>query len=188
MNKGALALLVLALGILMLPLQWIFAMILAAVWHELCHYWVIRLCGGRIEGFGAGFPGARMRVFGLTQMQELICALAGPVGGLLLLLFVRWMPRLALCGSAQSLFNLLPVFPLDGGRALRCMLEILFPGKADGVCQAVSACALGLLGGLGLYGCFALRLGLMPLFLASAVIMRAVQAKDPCKPGVYSVQ
>lgn len=188
MNKGAAALIMLALSVLLLPLQWILAMAAAALWHELCHYWAIRLCGGKVTDFRAGFSGAKLEVLGLTEKQELLCALAGPAGGLLLLLFARWLPRTAMCAAVQSVYNLLPIFPLDGGRILRCGLGVIWPNKAQRICHAVTILTLVFLGALGIWGCFVLRLGILPLLISTGSIMRAINAKFPCKPVAYSLQ
>ena len=45
---------------------------------------------------------------------ELLCTLAGPVAGGLTVLLWRWYPELAVAGLVQTVFNLLPVPPLDG--------------------------------------------------------------------------
>ncbi len=172
-------LILLALGVLILPLQWVCAMVLAAGFHELCHRVAIRLCGGSVPSLLIGIRGARMEATGLDARQELICALAGPVGGLLLLLLTRWLPRTAICAAFQSLFNLLPVYPLDGGRILRCL------GLSGKFCDGVELfCYIGI-AILGVYGTFFLRLGIFPLCVAGFVILRA---KRPCKVGAFSVQ
>lgn len=170
----------LALAVLILPLQWFFAILLAAAFHELCHYWAVCACGGRVIRLDIGLSGARMDVCGLSRKQEFICALAGPFGGLSLLFLVKWIPRVALCAGCQSLFNLMPIYPLDGGRALRCGLELLWPGRAEEICiwiQRVFSFGMVL---LLLYGGLALRLGAVPLIIAGVIF-----GKIACKPGAY---
>lgn len=61
----------------------------------------------------------------LEDSQELLCSLAGPVGSFSLFFLSHWLPKTAFCGVIQGMFNLLPIFPLDGGRALRCCLTLL---------------------------------------------------------------
>lgn len=169
---------VLALALLILPLQWVLSILIAAVFHELCHYLAVRLCGGEMVGLTLTPHGARMEVGGLSQWQALICALAGPVGGLLLLVFVRWIPMIAICGACQSLFNLIPVYPLDGGRALRCLLEWRFPGQADRICLWVQRICLTCIAGLGLYGTLILKLGILPLTM-SVLIFAKIACNAP---------
>ena len=115
----------LALLVLVLPLPWLTAAILAASVHELCHYLALRLTGASVYGLCLGLGGARMETSPLSPTQELIAAAAGPVGSALLLLLGRWMPRTALCGVIHCIYNLLPLFPLDGGRVLRSGLTLL---------------------------------------------------------------
>lgn len=168
----------LALAVLVLPLQWFVAIVLAALIHELCHYLAIRCCGGEILGISMDVCGAKLEVAGLSNGQELFCTLAGPAGGLALLLLVRWMPRTAICGAFQSLFNLLPIYPLDGGRALRCGMELILPmEQADRVCLWARRITVGLVIGLGVYGTVVLGLGLMPLLLGIVIC-----GKIACKP------
>lgn len=184
--KSGAALILLALAVLVLPLRWLGAVILAAVTHEACHWAAVRLCGGQVSRLSAGVMGAEMAVIGLNTWQELFCALAGPAGGLVLLSLSRFLPRTALCAGFQSLYNLLPVYPLDGGRALRCLCELILPGRAgEKVCETVHVICLATIGILGIYGCFFLKLGLLPLIFSATLIAKG---KSPCKTGGFSLQ
>ncbi len=114
-----------ALSILLLPLNWIFAGLIAAGFHELCHCIAVWIVGGRVWEFRICAGGAVMDASPMSTVRELFCVLAGPIGGILLSLFFRWIPRVAICAVFQSAFNLLPIYPLDGGRAVGCMVELL---------------------------------------------------------------
>ena len=179
----------LALFLLLLPIQWILAAVLAAGFHELCHAGMIRLCGGRILSVRIGVNGAVMETEPMSTGKELLCALAGPAGGLLLILAARWFPRIAVCGVIHSLYNLLPLYPLDGGRALQCGMELLFPPAVakricDGIGQVLIICILA----MGCYGTFFLKLGLVPLILALGLWQKTGIIKIPCKQRQPSVQ
>lgn len=171
-----------AMLLLILPLRWFLAAILAAIFHELCHYTAARLLGGRVGRVSVGESAAIMQIAPLSQGRELICALAGPVGGFFLLLFARWFPRLALCAAFQSLYNLLPVYPMDGGRVIRCLAAMaLPPEKAERLCRIVEqGCRVTILL-LALWAVFAWHLGFMPLLLAALILIRTAPGKSPCK-------
>lgn len=112
--------LVWAFLVLIVPIEWLIASVLAAVFHELCHIVMIWCVGGRISHVTVKPNQAQIHTAPLDPSQELLCSLAGPAGSFLLALFFRWVPQLAVCGVIQGLFNLLPIYPLDGGRAVRC--------------------------------------------------------------------
>lgn len=110
-----------ALTILLLPLRWMCAAFLAAAFHEFCHILALHLCGGRIQCITIGNRGAVIHSYRMRTWKEVICILAGPLGSLLLVLFARWVPRVAICAFFHAIYNLLPIYPLDGGRAIRCI-------------------------------------------------------------------
>lgn len=112
-----------AAGILLLPFRFLMAALAAATIHELCHLCVLALCSVPVLRIRIGPFGAVIRSGCLTPIQELVCAAAGPVGSILLLVTAEVFPLLAFCGLIQGIFNLLPVYPMDGGRILRILLS-----------------------------------------------------------------
>ena len=155
----------LALTLLVLPLPWVAAAVLAAAVHELCHYLAIAALGGQVGRIAVGSGGAAMELGCLSPVRELLAAAAGPVGSLSLMLMGRFFPRLAPCGLVQGLFNLLPIYPLDGGRILRRALELALSDRAAAAITCWTGFAFALCGTF-----FCLRLGFLPgavVFLAA---------------------
>ena len=157
--------------LLVLPWQWVGAAILAASIHEACHILALVLTGGRMERITIGGSGAVIETAPMDAFRECICALAGPVGSGLVLLFFRQLPRTALCALVHCLYNLLPLFPLDGGRILRSILSLtLTPDKAAVAEQWIRrGVTLLVLGGFFLV---AARYGVAVLLLGICVILR----------------
>lgn len=179
----------LALLCLLLPLNWFFSALLAAAVHELCHIMAVKIVGGSIYRLRIEPCGAVLETDPMEQWKALFCILAGPVGSLSLLLFFRWIPRIALCGMVQGCFNLLPIFPLDGGRLIRCFAEMVFPENiADNFCVVGEWFSAMILFGTGIYGSFVLHLGMMPMFTALFFIGRLLCGKISCKEDKVRVQ
>lgn len=178
-----------ALLLLVLPLKWLIAAAAAAAFHELCHVAAVKLCGGNVRNIRIGSSGAVMIAEPMGAGAELFCVLAGPIGALALLGAARWFPRLALCAGFHSVYNLLPLYPLDGGRALRCVLRMRFcPQKAMLIGNVVEEICLFAIWTLAFLGTIWLRLGLMPLLVAIFVHLRYSRIKTPCKPSCFAVQ
>ena len=170
--SGGLALL-LAGMLVILPLQWTTAIILSAAVHEMGHWLAIFLLTGRGVGVRLSASGARISLPEMQPWQECVCALAGPMAGLSLLLLARWMPRTAICALGHSVYNLLPIYPQDGGRALLCLLTmVMAPRKAEFICkhcQILCKCFLLL---LACYSAFRYQLGLLPLVIVCILLFR----------------
>lgn len=111
--------LVLGLAILLFPAKFLAGTVLAAIVHELGHLAAVRLTGGKILSIRLNAGGACMVTAPMTAGREAVCILAGPAAGALTVLAWRAFPELALAGLVQTVFNLLPVYPLDGGRLVR---------------------------------------------------------------------
>lgn len=109
------------------PWGMFFPFLLATTLHELGHILCICLTGARVTALTLNLCGAVMETTPMSYEQEALCSLAGPAVGIVLLLWGRRYPWLAFWGLAQSLHNLLPVYPLDGGRALRALLCLALP-------------------------------------------------------------
>ena len=186
------AVILLALLCYLAPLRAVGAFLLAMSVHELGHLGAITLCGGKLRGLCLGTRGAVIKVEGLTLKQELYCALAGPGAGLCLLAAGKFLPMTALMALCHSLYNLLPVYPLDGGRALYCALAPL-RGKAWTVTQWVGIGTALALTALGIYGTLGRHMGLFLLLFGGSFCFRALNLwREPeisgCNWHLLSVQ
>ena len=147
---------------------------LAALLHELGHYAAVRLQGGRLRRLRLTAVGAEMildRRRDLTYAGELGAVLAGPAMNLLLApaaarLGERWEGLYLLAGLSLTLgwFNLLPVYPRDGGRALMLILSGFLPPAAAE--RVVWCCSLTLASLVLAAGTVLLRQGGSPILLA----------------------
>lgn len=181
--------LMLAFMLLLIPLKWCFAFLLAGLFHEFCHFFAVRLCGGTVSAIHAGNYGTTMEARELSPYRALLCTLAGPLGALLLLPLARIFPRLALCAAVQSCINLLPLSGLDGGHALKYIFLLALPRKtAEKLYCKLQKCFLWLFLALGIYSSFILKLGPLSLTIYVALILKTVNGKTPCKYRSLGVQ
>lgn len=174
----------LALLILLVPLRWLLAAVVSVAVHEFCHIAMIRAFGVPIHSVQIGVSGAMIQTQGMPLWQELVCTLVGPFGGLLLLPLAGWFPATALCAGFHTLYNLLPVYPQDGGRALRCGARLLLPERwANRICQSVEFICLAGVGILGVYGTFVLKVGILPLVFSFLFLRRSLGMKISLQRG-----
>ena len=180
-----------------------FPAFLAAVWYfdscgifwpflaamtvqELAHAAVLLLLGGRIESVRLSFAQVELRTGLLSDRTELWSTAAGP--GINLLcgwLFRRWMPAFAAVSLLLALYNVLPVWPLDGGRLLRTLLRMRWGAAGVDASQT-----LGLLFGLGLLAgaVFAARrwdAGVWPAVTAGALLVRLLRSRYAERAGAF---
>lgn len=177
-----------ALLLLILPLKLLLAVFFAASIHELFHLLAILACRVPILQIRIIAGGAEIHTAPMPLFLELLCALAGPVGSLFCLLLARDFPLLALCGFLQGIYNLLPLYPLDGGRVFRCAAQLCFPRHWQALTCAARWCSMILVTAV----CFFLFLHTLDIFfllLAAYFLFRNLHPrKIPCKDGAHWVQ
>lgn len=170
----------LVLLILLIPLKWLLAWSIAVLVHEGCHLLAVYLCSGRVEGIFVKIGGVVMQGSILSQRKRLICSLAGPLGGFLLVLFGRHIPRTALCSWLLSVYNLLPLHSLDGGQILQILLN------SERKMHIVESCVYLLLTIFAVFITFFLKLGILPLLAVTFLWLK--HRKIPCKEGLFKIQ
>ena len=122
----------------------------SATAHEAGHILALTLLRVRVHKLRLTFSGAILVTEPLRYSREMIAAAAGPaVNALLLVLFAKTEPQIAFVNLLLLSYNLLPFYPLDGGRILRAMLHLLFSADAAEIIERIvcGACCLFLLFG-----------------------------------------
>jgi Zn-dependent protease/predicted transcriptional regulator len=185
-------------SVLLPPLVWgllltvlLFACVLL---HELAHVWVARRGGAHVESITLMMLGGVSEIGEVHRPRlELRMSIAGPIASLLLAVVFYGLFRLSAQGPPDlqfglyylaganlviGLFNLLPAFPMDGGRILRSLLVRAFGRlRATQIATTVGkVLAVGLvLVGL-LWGSFWLALIGFFIFIGGDAEYRALQA------------
>lgn len=165
-----------ALSLLVLPFSWVFAWLSASIIHEICHYFALRLTDSDVCSISIGTLGARIEADIPSYGREVLCATAGPLGSLSLILLAKWCPKVAICGLVQAVYNLLPVFPLDGGRAVLCLVKRYIPNRLW-VYTLLEKAALLMLGVLGIYCAVRLSMGIWPLIIPIILALKSYRIK-----------
>lgn len=149
-----------------LILMWVGAVFVSILVHEFGHVFAAHLCGWKVNevvlhqwgGHASMVPPYGPR----WAINDILISLAGPVAGFCIALFIflsrEYFPRFIEGFGAEGdvfwsfmffinlvwgLFNLLPIFPLDGGQATRTFLTALFRSGGD-VAALISVVTAGL--------------------------------------------
>lgn len=176
-----------ALLLLVFPLGWILSWIFAGLIHELFHYYAIRICGGDIYRVTVMPGGAVMKTSPLCGIRKFMCCIAGPLGGLILCFFARCFPVLAICGYLQSVYNLIPIYPLDGNQALASVLTYFVTGKnAERTLNMVGNCVIVAIFLIAFVASVVLH-NIIPLAIAVIVAVRN-RRNTACNDGAKRLQ
>lgn len=106
--------------------------VLSALFHELAHIIALWVLGKRIRSLSAVGRGLALSTELLGYRDEAIVCISGPLSSLLLgiVCFFAGFYQLAFANFALFLLNALPIYPLDSGRALFCLLSLKLDRKA----------------------------------------------------------
>jgi len=120
------------------------ALLLSITLHELGHSLVAIACGCRVRDITLMMLGGCATMLSMPRKawQEFLMAAAGPAVSLVLAVAGLWLPdhvpglkgtlgaflhyQVGWLNMALFVFNLLPAFPMDGGRILRAFLQQFF--------------------------------------------------------------
>ena len=178
-----------AVMVLIVPSRWLLAWFFAAFCHESFHCLALLLSGRQIHSIQIGAFGMQIGTNTLNPIQSVYCALAGPLAGIILVLFAKFVPRIAICAFLQSVCNLLPIYPLDGSVALRGFLQLLFSEeRTDRICRFLEILIFTTHFACCAYAAWVWKLGNLPLLFATVFLIGSLKRKIPCKYGLYRVQ
>lgn len=143
--------------------------------HELGHLLALKLCRIPVTGVELRFCGAVIQTEWMDYGREFGCAAAGPVAGLMLGIVTLYsVPKLAMASLGLAAFNLLPLYPMDGGRMLRALLLLLCrEERAEKVLNWVTIGTCLSLMVLACWGTVYLQAGVWPIFVSLALLWRA---------------
>lgn len=152
--------------------------LLALMLHELGHLAVLAYFHRPVRTIALGAGGAKIETEELSYRQEALSAAAGPAINLVSAgMTLRSCPAFALVSLALAAVNLLPLYPMDGGRILRASLLSRLPPERAG--RILRTCVFLTCTTLMVGACWLTAMhqaGLWPIFAALVLLCRAGNA------------
>lgn len=161
----------------------VLSFLMSSALHESGHLFAAYLLKITIYGMELRATGAILHTGTASRGKELLCTAAGPLinGVLLCVCFHRW-PQTALINLLLLIYNLLPIYPLDGGRMLQIILSIVInETAAERICAVVARLLTAAVVVSGVLLTCVFHAGLYPCLIASLFLCRL--RNTPCKMG-----
>ena len=157
--------------------------LLSATVHELGHLLALRLCGAEIKVIRLRAFGTQIVTAPIAYRKEIAVAAAGPLTNLILLILsADKAPLLALVNLGLFGYNLLPIYPLDGGRILRSILSMLFPEHIVHILEkTVGGLCVLTIGCMSWYLTCVWHAGLWPILAFGMLLMHVTETILPEK-------
>ena len=110
-------------------LETLFICYMFIIMHELSHMVVALLLKIDIEEISFMPVGVNAKYLGrISPLKELIISISGPIGTLIFA-FLYNNKIYYLINICIAIFNMIPIYPLDGGRVLRVLLKFIVGDK-----------------------------------------------------------
>lgn len=163
------------------PAKTFFPFLLAVTLHEAGHLLALRGMHAQVHKVSFQLTGAVIHTQPLRYPQELLAAAAGPTVNLLCtLFFLHKNPAFALVNLLLLLFNLLPLYPLDGGRIVRALVHMLLNDTAARIVEKlVTTVCLAAVAACAVYLTCVWHAGPWPIIVCVLLILRAVETSLP---------
>lgn len=175
--------------LLIIPIPWICAAVCSIVIHEACHILVARLLGKRIACISINSDGAEILMDNMSCIEELIVAAAGPCSCIFALFLAQHFPRFAVCSVVHSLYNLLPLYPSDGGRMIYSFAKLLFSANtAQKLYKAIEKLFWILIFFAAAVAIIFCHIGPLPVATGAILVIRQYKRKNSCKDDKLRVQ
>lgn len=113
---------------------------LLILFHELCHFFMARCFDFRIYNITLMPFGAKLNIIDYGSyhvLEELLVALSGPLSHIIIFAFLKFLGDKSISpilfdyaikiNGLLMIFNLLPIYPLDGHQVLIILLSFIFP-------------------------------------------------------------
>lgn len=156
--------------------------LVSALCHETAHLLALFLLRIPVQEISVSAGGTVISASLRQEPREAWAVLAGPAANLLLAgISGGFWPGLRLCAILQLGWNLLPVYPLDGGRLCRLLLPRIFGRAGTVLCNYLHAATLLAVICGGVYGTCILHLGLLPCIFSAIFLIRLPNGLDKCR-------
>lgn len=156
------------------PAHTFWAFLISVALHEAAHLMLLSFLHVPIHRIRLSVCGAIIETPSLQYRQELAICAAGPcMNFILLYATTQTLPAFALVNLCLFAYNMLPLYPLDGGRMLRALLHLMLENRtAEIVEKLIAATCLTSIVAFSVYLTCVWHVGLWPVLVSALLLLR----------------